>query len=94
MTSKTRVVRLLAILLVAGLAVGAFAINLQGTQQTAPLAASAAVDAIGGTDWGCGLLVGAVGGTIGLIAGGVTIGFGAALVISATIHVAAVACAS
>jgi len=61
---------------------------------SSPLTSSAAAQIVGGIDWGCGLLVGAVGGVIALGVAGATVGLGGALAISVAIHVGAIACAS
>jgi hypothetical protein len=70
---------------------------VQGAQpsfdSTIALQPAAAQAVVGGLDWGCGLLVGAVGAVVAIGVGGATLGFGAAFAASAAIHVGAVACA-
>lgn len=85
------------LILIAMIACLAFCTILQASQPSmeAPVALTetTANTVVGGLDWGCGLLVGAVGSVIAIGVGGATLGFGGALAISATIHVGAIACA-
>ncbi len=69
-------------------------ISSDSTTATNILTDHAAISAVGSGPGGCGIAVGIVGGVVGLALGGVTLGFGTALAISASLHVAAIACVS
>ncbi|MBM3762923.1 MAG: hypothetical protein FJW36_22070 [Acidobacteria bacterium] len=85
------------LVLIAMIACLAFCTVIQASQPSmetsVALTETASNSVAGGLDWGCGLLVGAVGAVVAIGVGGATLGFGGALAISATIHVGAIACA-
>lgn len=90
--------QMLALGLTTLLTFGLLFANLHGVEtrsaSTHMLSNTVAAATVGTSIGGCGILVGAVGAVVGLGLAGVTVGIGAALAISATIHVGAILCAT
>lgn|SRR5262245_24665182 len=96
--SKSETNHLLSVFFALVLTVSVVLMNLYGLNvdniSNFSLPDSVSTTLIGGDVGGCGIVVGAVGMLAALAIAGVTVGIGGALVISATIHVGAILCAS
>ncbi len=92
--------RISAFVMVAALMLGLAMANLRLAGETTQTASTisqmvpneTAQAMVGAGPGHCGIAVGVIGGVIALGAAGVTLGFGAAFAMSATLHVAAVMC--